>query len=491
MKIIPASYEILDRTWMALPEKIEMAGRIAYKSENKITGTSAVPFCNKIISAKHFPVLEFANLHIKIDTSLLNFDEVDSLLNTFMQDTYPHKFIITSFINAENETFVLVSGTFRALIESVQTNGVIARGVRYEVNGEANKYGIVLGTTACVSDLPTSLLSAEEVMSCMEKSEYEKHIMCAVKFVVNRAVSHEIVRHRPCSFLQECLSGTTEVVVYSSNTSRGEKWTINKLIEYSKSQKDGKLKLMGMLLDGQIAPVEIKSIIRTGIHKVFRLTTKSGRSIVATNTHKFLTNTGWEVLGDIRPGDYVLSNGEAAYTDLDENMAKEWHTESCMATFNDLVISIVGQEPEETFDIEIDHPCHNFVANGIIVHNSQRYCSYAQNKFNNEVTFIAPNVFFKEDPNVNDTDKEINVWGAAMLLAETAYLTLLKTSSPQAARTVLPNSCKTEIVVYATVEEWGHIFNMRCSQAAEPSMREVMIPLQNEFFNKENVALWE
>ena len=64
-----------------------------------------------------------------------------------------------------------------------------------------------------------------------------------------------------------------------------------------------------------------------------------------------------------------------------------------------------------------------------------------------------------------------------MSQAEGIYLKLLKTSSPQAARTVLPNSCKTEIIVYANLAEWHHIFKLRTSKGAEPSMREIMNPL--------------
>jgi thymidylate synthase (FAD) len=46
---------------------------------------------------------------------------------------------------------------------------------------------------------------------------------------------------------------------------------------------------------------------------------------------------------------------------------------------------------------------------------------------------------------------------------------------------VLPNSCKTELFVYANLAEWQHIFNLRTTRAAEPSMREVMIPLHADF----------
>ena len=105
---------------------------------------------------------------------------------------------------------------------------------------------------------------------------------------------------------------------------------------------------------------------------------------------------------------------------------------------------------------------------------SQRYCRYSEDKFGSEVTFIKP-VFWAEE------SEEYAVWQQAMEETERLYFKLLETSTAQAARTVLPNSCKTEIIVYANLEEWRHIFKLRCSKAAEPSMREVMVPLREEF----------
>ena len=76
---------------------------------------------------------------------------------------------------------------------------------------------------------------------------------------------------------------------------------------------------------------------------------------------------------------------------------------------------------------------------------------------------------------------EYTIWEEAMVETEKLYLKLLETSSPQAARTVLPNSCKTELIVYANLLEWLHIFRLRTSPAAEPSMRELTIPLLERF----------
>lgn len=119
-----------------------------------------------------------------------------------------------------------------------------------------------------------------------------------------------------------------------------------------------------------------------------------------------------------------------------------------------------------THEIVRHRPCS-------FLQESQRYCRYSQDKFDNQVTFIRP-MFYKEGSD------EFALWQKAMEDTEKIYLKLLDSSTPQAARTVLPNSCKTEIIVYCNLAEWRHIFKLRTTPAAEPSMREVMIPLAAE-----------
>jgi thymidylate synthase (FAD) len=53
--------------------------------------------------------------------------------------------------------------------------------------------------------------------------------------------------------------------------------------------------------------------------------------------------------------------------------------------------------------------------------------------------------------------------------------------SPQQARSVLPNSLKTEIVMTANLREWRHFFRLRTSAAAHPQMREIAVPMLAEF----------
>ena len=52
---------------------------------------------------------------------------------------------------------------------------------------------------------------------------------------------------------------------------------------------------------------------------------------------------------------------------------------------------------------------------------------------------------------------------------------------PEEARSILPNSLKTEIVVTMNLREWRHFFRLRTSEKAHPQMREIAIPLLNDF----------
>jgi thymidylate synthase (FAD) len=81
-------------------------------------------------------------------------------------------------------------------------------------------------------------------------------------------------------------------------------------------------------------------------------------------------------------------------------------------------------------------------------------------------------------------------WLEAMMRSTVAYNNLMKDAKvtdawkPEQARSVLPNSLKTEIVVTTNLRDWRHIFHLRCDKTAHPQMRELMIPLYNELVKK-------
>jgi len=305
MRVIAPYFEILeDLDQQSLAVRIEACGRICYKSEDKITPESAEPFIRNIIKHGHNSVTEMAVLTLRI------LYDTESVASQFFH-------LIPKFLHIDKveKKELLVTGSVRAFRELYKANSsvkMVKAITAYLAKCHPLFYEDLLPARGLIKQegVQVEKMSLETV-DALPADLLAKHRHIAVLFVVNRAVTHEIVRHRPVSYLQE----------------------------------------------------------------------------------------------------------------------------------------------------------------------SQRYCRYSQDKFGNEVTFIKP-MFFKKG------SEEYRLWEQAMEETERIYLKLLETSSPQAARTVLPNSCKTELITFANLLEWLHIFKLRTSKGAEPSMREVMIPLLQRFQEK-------
>jgi len=97
-----------------------------------------------------------------------------------------------------------------------------------------------------------------------------------------------------------------------------------------------------------------------------------------------------------------------------------------------------------------------------------------------DIACIKGKTVYDEDT-YHEHVREGTLWLVSMKDSEDRYINALDIGwSPQQARSVLPNSTKTEIVMTANFREWRHIFKLRCSKAAHPQMREIMIPLLQE-----------
>ena len=109
---------------------------------------------------------------------------------------------------------------------------------------------------------------------------------------------------------------------------------------------------------------------------------------------------------------------------------------------------------------------------------STRYANYAKDRFGREIAVIRP-YFWSEDSD------RYGIWLQAMEQVEASYLALIDAgATAQEARSVLPNSLKTEIVATANVREWRHVFSLRCAAASHPQMRQLMLPLLKELHER-------
>lgn len=299
MNIVDPSFKIMDDLMdMSLVKRIEICGRLCYKSEGKISDESAEPFVEKVVKLGHNSVLEMAVFTLEL--SNIPFDD----LHKFFESNI--KYLFVTRLSAQK---LLITGSVRSFREYCLFNNNYIKEtlLRFLQSRHPIFYDdIICGTYD--SAIKIRKVSVDELLK-MDSAIVNKHYHVAVRFICNRAITHEIVRHRPVTYLQE----------------------------------------------------------------------------------------------------------------------------------------------------------------------SQRYCRYDKEQFGNEVTFIKP-MFFKEG-----TDS-YNMWKSSCEESEDTYLKLIEEgATAQAARTVLPNSCKTEIIMYCNLIEWAHFLPLRTTPAVEPSMKELTIPLFSEF----------
>lgn len=174
MELINPYYEISNQESFDLTgiyKQIEKTGRVSHKSEDRITETSAKDFVERLIGWGHTACLEQGSVYLKI-----NNDDTEGLM---MIDEIPfEKVDHYLIINEDNEGNIYISTNARVIQEN-------------------NLHGLL--------------------KYLCPPTEYHEKRYC-VKFVCSRAISHELVRHRKMSFIQE----SQRYVNYSKNKFKKE-----------------------------------------------------------------------------------------------------------------------------------------------------------------------------------------------------------------------------------------------------------------------------
>jgi thymidylate synthase (FAD) len=135
----------------------------------------------------------------------------------------------------------------------------------------------------------------------------------------------------------------------------------------------------------------------------------------------------------------------------------------------------------ECTSISVRIICDRGVTHEIVRHRiasfaqeSTRYVNYNKKG----MQFIQPNFWVGDD-------YKCVIWENIMRTCEEAYNKLIESGAkPEEARSVLPNSLKTEIVVTANLREWRHILKLRTAKVAHPQARQVFNMIL-ETFKKE------
>ena len=156
-------------------------------------------------------------------------------------------------------------------------------------------------------------------------------------------------------------------------------------------------------------------------------------------------------------------------------------TEESAENFVRMLIERGHESVLEHESITVRFICDRGISHEIVRHRlasfsqeSTRYCNYSNYRFGSELTVIKP-CFLKEKTGAYMS------WFAAMHLADIMYSDMLAEGcTPQEARSVLPSSTKTEVVMTANLREWRHFLKLRTAKAAHPQMRELTVPLLHE-----------
>ena len=151
--------------------------------------------------------------------------------------------------------------------------------------------------------------------------------------------------------IEDPITGRTATLSELADISEFYNWRGSTLARARYARGVGVTSVMACGVDRKLRPAGIAAIYRNGVQPTYGVTSHSGRAIVATGNHPFLTPQGYRQIDDLGPGCEV---------------AMQWTGEDI---FWDRIAAIEDAGEQETFDLTVD-PHHNFVAEGFVVHNS-------------------------------------------------------------------------------------------------------------------------
>lgn len=185
MRLIKPSFEIIEQKpgMDGLLQHIERCGRTCYKSEDKITGDSAEKFVNMLVNRGHTAMVEHGTVYLKftVEMSLPSMAISDERVAFYDNNKY-------------SEVVIESSGLPNIWLRAIGMVGEEGTGKHISITKD------VYVTTNYRVLLQNDRLDDLQYL-CEPTEHHAKRI--TVKFVCDRGVSHEFVRHRVFSFAQE------------------------------------------------------------------------------------------------------------------------------------------------------------------------------------------------------------------------------------------------------------------------------------------------
>ena len=239
---------------------------------------------------------------------------------------------------------------------------------------------------------------------------------------------------------------------------------------------------------GEIYHTHVRDVCYSGRKEVFRVVLEDGRAILSTKDHQFLTRDGWLRLEDA-VGLELSRNGvatwaksaEFAMNGVDAYRDPEWLRARLRHFVKLDRIEFAGER--DTYDVEVDGPYHNFVANGFIVHNSRNSASSRAVPTNRMVERVLQNPAMPVEWGVNKPGMSASETLTPQLAEEAkAEWLRARDSAVDHVRDLQQLNVHKQVInrimepfmwhtVIVTATEWHNFFKLRLAENAQPEIR--------------------
>jgi hypothetical protein len=305
-------------------------------------------------------------------------------------------------------------------------------------------------------------------------------VNACLEITTTRDIARQILRHRSFSFQEFCITGDSTITCGWYNK-RGKfvPHYISIATLYERQSWDDYKNILAKVYDETekiFTTTSIKEVFRNGIKPVFRVTLSDGKQIECTKEHKFLSRNGWDTLENI-----------SGLSITKTNLVKLTNTMEVAVDSNKLIpkfvriknIEYIGER--ETYDMEVDHTSHNYIANKICVHNSQRYANVTDSlNFETRETRLQDtknrqNSIEIEDPNLSKEweQKQRDLINHSIDIYNWA---IANNIAKEQARVVLPEgNTQSRMYMNGTLRSWVHYIELRSGNGTQKEHREVAL----------------
>ena len=493
MNVIKPSVTLINPPmYSQLLNTVELAGRVCYKSEHKITYGSAEEFVRKVIKRGHEAVIEHGSVTIKFVCDRgISHEIVRHRLASYCQESTRYCVAGDTVLSCKNpHNKMTVEDLYKNYSET--QNGSWKRLLFKQYNEDTGEliYSRVnrvfkVGVEPCVKI--KTRLGYELVCTADHQILTDHGYVPAIELTMGRKVmvngSSELYQNRDWLWYQNITLNKTFVQIareFGFNVSTLKKWAR----KFNLPKKGTGYFRIGHTPwnKGKQIPEQLEALRK--YHHCGRRNDK----ILKEDTTKYQKYRAdlCAICGD-KEGLHVHHIDENRNNNSPRNLItlcaschQRVHSRNLEVGYLDSIEDIEFVGDREVYDIEMKSDYHNFVANGVVVHN----CNYNNDQFGGEITVIKPCF-------TNEGYRPYEIWYNACLAAEKAYFDLLDVGwTAQEARSVLPNSLKTEVVMTANIREWRHFIKLRASAKAHPQMREVAEKVK-ELLRKNYPAFFE